>query len=77
MIRCGAQKFSDAYTVPWWPWPEPQSFENRYFMSFWRWFDSGLLTDMLTLLMVGRVAECGAMYCGEKVTFRSDHSNIF
>jgi len=27
--------------------------------------------------MFGRVAECGAMCCGEKVTFRSDHFDIF
>jgi len=30
-------------------------------MGFRRWFDSGLLTGILTLPMFGRVAECGAM----------------
>ena len=51
--------------------------KTRYFIGFWRWFDSGLLTCILTLPMFGRVAECGAMCCGEKVTFRSDRFDIF
>ena len=51
--------------------------KNRYFMGFRRWFDSGLLTGILTLPMFGRVAECSAMCCGEKVTLRSDHFEIF
>jgi len=51
--------------------------KNRYFMGFRRWFDSGLLTELLTLPMFGRVAECGALCCGEKVTFRSDYFDIF
>src|SRR5258708_39317827 len=48
--------------------------KNRYFMGFRRCFDSGLLTELLTLPMFGRVAECGAMCCGEKVTFRYRNS---
>ena len=35
--------------------------KNRYFMGFRRCFDSGLLTELLTLPMFGRGVECGAM----------------